>query len=538
MIGRFVRAILRRSVRSLNGRSVRAIIARSIRGLFLATIPLGLACAVGPGASANTTPAKIFSDKNLSYTEPDLAVGPDGEVCLVWLAYGAAGDEILAAKRRGGHWGEPFSLSAEPGRYLSPRVAAQRNGGCFAVWAALVTREKNGPDVEPVVSSELFGRSYDGAQLGPRERLTEAPGSDAAPALAADDSGDLWLAWESFHEGRFDIHARKRTGGSWGSPIRVTDHPDSDSQPSVAIDAAGRVFVAWMSRRDADAGDENTEIYVRRIDTAAGTTRPSTPDTLPTRVSVSDRLDALPTLIATPTGVALVWTESYFASGARHNLPAILYGEAQDRGHRIAWLEGGSWTAPTASRPSPFVHERVTAIPGPTKRELWLLYDELNVRDEKSWSPTMQRVSRATTEEPFPLSSRAPSPGTRIAAAADIDGAWVATVAEVAIGMRKRNRSVIEVLRVEPSSLPPPHAQARPTDHEASCSPASGRPGAAANRVVGRRTFPRLLRKSPHTLEPLERSHGVQRLARPVLPDGLRRSRARLRRSLRSRGTF
>jgi len=432
------------------------MIGRSMPRFFEATLALGLACALGSGASADATPAKAFGDARRSYTAPDLAVGPDGEVCLVWLAFGAAGDEVLAAMRRAGSWGEPIAMSAAPGRYLPPRVVAERGGGCFVVWTALEARSGGGGDVEPVASSDLFGRRYHGAKLGPVERLTNAPGSDAAPALAADESGDLWLAWEAFRDGRFDIHARKRAAGTWGAVRRVTDHPASDSQPSLAVDAAGRVFVAWMSRRDADAGDENTEIYVRRLDVDTGPAPSIAPNALPTRVSTSDRLDALPMLIATPKGLALVWTESFFQWRARrHDLSAILYGEAHDRGHRVAWLEDGSWTAPTASRPYPFVHERVTAIPGPAERELWLFYDRFNYRVGQSWIPTLQRVVRSAPEKPFPLGAAVPGRGVRIAAAASRDGAWVASVVGAAPTDGGRGRSAIEVRSVEASTLPP-----------------------------------------------------------------------------------
>jgi hypothetical protein len=324
------------------------------------------------------------------------------------------------------------------------------------VWTALGARAGGGGDAEPVASSDLFGRRYDGAKLGPVERLTNAPGSDAAPALAVDQSGDLWLAWEAFRDGRFDIHARKRAAGTWGAVRRVTNHPASDSQPSLAVDAAGRAFVAWMSRRDAEVGDENTEIYVRRLDVETGPAPSIAPNAVPTRVSTSDRLDALPTLIATRKGLALVWTESFFQSHVqRHDLSAILYGQAHDRGHRIAWLEDGSWTAPTESRPYPFVHERVTAIPGPAERELWLLYDRFNDRAGQFWIPTLQRVARSAPERPLPLGAAVPGRGARIAAAASRDGAWVASVVEIAPTDGGRGRSAIGVRSVEAPSLPP-----------------------------------------------------------------------------------
>ncbi len=437
----------------------------------------GISFALAPIACHEADTAKpaaralLFGEPERSYSEPDLAVGRDGKACLVWLAFGRAGDEVFAAAMRGGAWSEPIALSEAPGRFFTPRVIAESNGGCYAVWTALVPQAESEERVEPLVSSDLFGRRFDGAELEAIERLSDAPGSDAAPALAADESGDLWLAWEAYRDGRFDIHARKRSGGTWSAVGRVTNHPASDSQPSVAVDSNGRVFVAWMSRRDARAGDENTEIYVRKLDSASWSDQQHIAGASPTRVSASDRLDALPALVSAGPELALVWTESYFAGPTRHDLAAILYGEAHDRGYRIAWLRGDSWTAPAASRPFPFVHERVTAVAAPAERGLWLLYDRLNAGGARYWMPTLQRVSRFGPEEPVTLVARAPGPGARVAAAADSEGAWAASVIEIASADVGRERTAIELHRIETSTLPPRAARLDP--------PAPKRPAAA-----------------------------------------------------------
>jgi len=404
----------------------------------------GLALAWGLGASTQMASAKTLSDAMRSYTAPDLAVGAGGIACLAWLASDRARDEVMASVRHGGKWSKSIAVSTAPGRYLAPRVVAEGDGGCFVVWAALAIPELGGNAGEDH-SSDLFGRSLDSAELGSVVRLTHTPGFDAAPDLIADASGDLWLAWEAFRDGRFDIHMRKREGGSWRAPHRVTNHAASDSHPSVALDAAGQPWVAWMSRRDADPGDGNTGVYVRRLGLETGLN--------PTRVSASDQFGALPTLLATPTGLALVWTESSFRRRTRHDLPALLYGETVDRGYHVAWLEGDTWTEPTLSRPSPFLHERVGAIPGPAKGELWLLFDEFTDRDKRSWIPTLQRIDRTGSAQPSALSPTARSPGARIAAAASPDGAWVAYVALVE-RPGARPRSAIEVHHVAATSLP------------------------------------------------------------------------------------
>ena len=119
MIGCSVRSMIGRSMQ----RSCEATLALELACVTvgLACVGLGLACAIRQAGSADAARAKVFGDAKHSYTAPDLAVGPDGEVCLAWLAFGAAGDEVLAAVRRAGSWGKPIAMSAAPGRYLTPR---------------------------------------------------------------------------------------------------------------------------------------------------------------------------------------------------------------------------------------------------------------------------------------------------------------------------------------------------------------------------------------------------------------------------------
>jgi hypothetical protein len=104
------------------------------------------------------------------------------------------------------------------------------------------------------------------------------------------------------------------------------------------------------------------------------------------------------------------------------------------------------------------------------------LYD----RSWRFWVPTLQRVARSAPEEPVPLGATAPGSGARIAAAADRDGAWVASGIEVAAADGGRGRSAFEVRRVEASSLPPRAPRKDP--------PAPERPSAAP--VIARGSRP------------------------------------------------
>jgi len=87
------------------------------------------------------------------------------------------------------------------------------------------------------------------------------------PDAAADVSGNLYVAWDSYRTGNYDIFLRKvNTDGSMEPIQQVTQSGKFQAHASVAVDQAGRVWLAWDESGDNWGKDWN------RDDQSRGTT--------------------------------------------------------------------------------------------------------------------------------------------------------------------------------------------------------------------------------------------------------------------------
>jgi hypothetical protein len=154
------------------------------------------------------------------------------------------GDQVrlLRYSGRDGRWepGAPVDVT-EPGRDVwRPAVAAAADGGVIVAWSE--KRDENW---------DIFSRRYDpntGA-FSQIERLTDQPGTDTDAVLTTASDGTFCLAWQSWRDGQADIElvTLTRDGKLGGAPIKVSDGPADEWSPSIAADGSGRVHVAFDS---------------------------------------------------------------------------------------------------------------------------------------------------------------------------------------------------------------------------------------------------------------------------------------------------
>ncbi|MFC1594113.1 hypothetical protein ACFL38_02175 [Candidatus Omnitrophota bacterium] len=106
-----------------------------------------------------------------------------------------------------------------------------------------------------------FSKSIDnGLTFEPNVRVDDT-GSDTShqmyPSLAADASGNIFVAWQDMRNGNWDIYFAKSTNGgiSFLSDVRVDDTGSAvgyQLDPSLAADASGNIFVAWEDNRNGN----------------------------------------------------------------------------------------------------------------------------------------------------------------------------------------------------------------------------------------------------------------------------------------------
>ncbi len=202
---------------------------------------LGLLCA----AAANPVAAQDISDLTMAGTEmleddlPAIAAAPDGSVWLAWLAYEDRRDRIALRRWQDGQWGSLRFVPGTSGDAWLPQAAVDSDGRLWVVWSQMLDG-----------NWDMYARALDPAEdaWGPAVRLTDAPMPDINPRLASDADGNLAVAWQGFRDGRSGIFVRtySRDAG-WSDETRVTGRSANDWEPAVAFDSKGTLWVAYDS---------------------------------------------------------------------------------------------------------------------------------------------------------------------------------------------------------------------------------------------------------------------------------------------------
>ena len=188
-----------------------------------------------------------------------------------------------------------------PGGRAYPAIALDKKGNIYVVWQ---------DDREGMWNWTVYcAKSTNGGEtFGPNVRV----GSSSlwferyAPSIAVDDSGNIYVAW--YDEGwgmwgeDFDIYLAKSTddGDSFSPRVRV-DHGDTSSaaRPALAIDENGIVYIAWEDNREV-----NYHVYVNRSTDGGETFFP-----IDVRVDVFSRPSVNPSLEVDGRGIVYIsWT--------------------------------------------------------------------------------------------------------------------------------------------------------------------------------------------------------------------------------------
>ncbi len=187
-------------------------------------------------------------------TQPDLAVGPDGTVDLVWLDENESGAGFKASFVRYRRWSPALNTWLD-----AANVAV---GGLSTLQSPVLAVGPGG--VTHVVWVDLVGGT---PRIRYRRRLASAWGSPenvasgVDPDISADSSGNLHVVWTglSLLSKSHDIYYRwKAPHGNWSLTFVLSDNETADSlEPATAVDQNGVLHVVWQEH----AGDTSTILY-------------------------------------------------------------------------------------------------------------------------------------------------------------------------------------------------------------------------------------------------------------------------------------
>lgn len=147
-------------------------------------------------------------------------------------------------------WSLPVRVSSVAGVEYAPAIAVAPDGVAWVAWSA--RREKQW---------EIYVRAYTNGSLGPEQRLTSNTEYDFRPAILADKSRRVWVAWErGTADKQVEIVARYLADGKWSDELSIEERPGYSYRPAIVETPTGDIWFAW----DHAAG-YNSDVYIRKF---------------------------------------------------------------------------------------------------------------------------------------------------------------------------------------------------------------------------------------------------------------------------------
>ncbi len=181
---------------------------------------------------------------------PDIAADPNGGAWAVWVAFNGTRDDVRLCRFTEGQWKAFTYVPGASGDVWKPQVEVDAQGLVWVVWGMQV----NG-------NWDIYARALEGDRWHDLVRITTDPLPDINHFLARDKKGNLWLVWQGFRGDNSDIFLARLSGQKWGEPVRISEDPADDWDPSVAVDSAGRAHVVWDSYANG-----NFDVFLRSYD--------------------------------------------------------------------------------------------------------------------------------------------------------------------------------------------------------------------------------------------------------------------------------
>lgn len=201
-----------------------------------------------------TAPRRIAPGELVEY--PDVAVDPQGLAWVSWIGLHRGHEQVFVRTYRGLETGTPKVVGAKQGLQYWPRVIAAGDQ-VWVVWSIKRTEDQGRANPWKLVAREISG-----PVPGPIEVLSSSSEDALRPALGLDSEGRPWVAWESRRGKTFRVMARPLTP-SHGRPaaVEVASRGELNLRPSLTAAPEGGLYVVWDRYQKG-----RYDIMARRLD--------------------------------------------------------------------------------------------------------------------------------------------------------------------------------------------------------------------------------------------------------------------------------
>jgi len=181
-----------------------------------------------------------------------------GNVWVFWYSYRGGNNDIWynLYTSASGSWGGETQLTTDPGYDNQPFAVVGSTGDLWVFWASY----RGG-------NYDIWFNRYNpasGGWAGASQLTTTTTGYDSSVVAVVDGSGNVWVFWQSYRSGNYDIWYKQYTvaTNSWGTDVQLTYDTGSDESPFALVDNVGDIWVFWISSRRSG----NTDIWYKRYD--------------------------------------------------------------------------------------------------------------------------------------------------------------------------------------------------------------------------------------------------------------------------------
>lgn len=226
----------------------------------------GQAAGDGPGAGGGPKPtsqfvsglintardggAEVLSEGDSYDDFASIAQTSDGTLYAAYAAYYDGHDQIRLHRRlENGRWSTRTNVPLVRGNadIWMPQLAVDSTDRVWVIWC-----EQTGQEPAKTGNWDLYARVLETSGWGPIVRLTDDPRPDINPHVFADAAHNIHVVWQAHPQNSGEIQYCKFDGKSWSKPLAVTSDSESDWYPRGAVDASGKVWIAFDSYRNGD----------------------------------------------------------------------------------------------------------------------------------------------------------------------------------------------------------------------------------------------------------------------------------------------
>ena len=252
-----------------------------------------------------------LSEEGVLDDYPAMTLAPNGERWVAWLSYRDKADEIVVSGA-----GQLHHVSGR-GDHNAPAISSDGQGRIHVVYSG---REGD--------TYQLFETVWSNGNWSKPQQLTTNAGSDLWPQLVSDGKDRLALVWQGFRNNESVILAKLWDGQRWAAEQRISEGGGNAWMPSAAF-GGGKLWIAWDSYATGAY-----QIYVRELGGAAE--RVTHGENFSVRASIATLPSGKPVVAWEESGP--LWGKDF--SWIIERRGTVIY---KDRKIRVAYREGSDW---------------------------------------------------------------------------------------------------------------------------------------------------------------------------------------------------